>query len=45
LQGLSFATNFAQAVRAVKDGTVVYSGNKNKKNPNCFHKQILIKLY
>ena len=31
-QGLSFATNFAQAVRAVKDGTVVYSGNKNKKN-------------
>jgi lipoprotein NlpD len=31
-QGLSFATNFAQAVRAVKDGMVVYSGNKNKKN-------------
>ena len=38
-QGLSFATNAGQVVRAVKSGTVVYSGNKAKNNA----KMIIIK--
>ena len=31
-QGLSFATNPGQMVRAIKDGMVVYSSNKTKNN-------------
>ncbi|CAC9582215.1 murein hydrolase activator EnvC family protein [thiotrophic endosymbiont of Bathymodiolus puteoserpentis (Logatchev)] len=38
-QGLSFATNSGQAVRAIESGTVVYSGNETRNNT----KMIIIK--